>query len=228
LAESVSGDFAAAAKAAGAEVGTSAPFDRRAASTGGDLPPAVLQGAFLLTESQSVSDVTQAGDDFYVFRVVNRQPERPLTFEEARPTAELRLKSNEAVRLLREKSAAAITKIREAVKTGTPIADAAIAAGVTPQTFAGVDPTRPELPMEFMSAARVAVMLEPGQISNFLPTAVGGAAVGVLTRGTEAAGPGKDEMTAQLLENKQDLFFAVWLDSQRKAANIEIPRRQGQ
>ncbi len=220
-------DFAGAAKSAGADVSTSNPFDRRSASFASGLPPAVAQGAFLLTEGRTISDVTQAGDEFFVYRIASRQPERELTFEEARPTAEIRIKANEAAKILQERGTAAIAKIREAVTAGTPIKDAAIAAGVTPQAFEGVDPASPQLPPQFMSALRAAMLLEPGQISNFFQTQTGGAAVAVLTRATEAAGQGVEDIENQLLENKQDLFFAVWMDSQRQSA-IEFPRRQAQ
>ena len=55
--------------------------------------------------------------------------QRPLTLEEARPTAISQLRSRKAERLLREGADAALAKIREAMSGGKSFGDAAAAAG---------------------------------------------------------------------------------------------------
>ncbi len=222
-------NFVASAKAAGVEVKTSPAFNRSIAQFASGLPPAIAQGAFLLTEEVPISDVVQAGDDFFVYRVVNRSPERELSFEESRAIAEERVRATGAEKLLRERAEAALVKIREGVQAGASPADAATAAGVTTEKFEAVDPSNPQLPQEVQSLFRASILLEPGQISNFLPNQTGGSAVAVTRRiDNEVALPNEKEIAKQILDNKQDLFFAVWLDAQRRAANITQPRQRAQ
>lgn len=221
--------FVSSAKEAGVEVKTSPAFHRAIAQFASGLPPAVAQGAFLLTEEMPVSDVVQDGDDFFVYRVVNRSPERELNFEESRSIAEQRVRAAAAEKLVRERADAALVKIREAIQAGTSPAEAATAVGVTAEKFEAVDPSNPELPPGVQSLFRASILLEPGQISNFLPSQTGGNAVAVTQRidNTEAL-PNEQEISKQILDNKRDLFFAVWLDSQRRAANISQPQNRAQ
>ena len=222
-------NFVSSAKEAGVDVETSPPFNRSTAQFAAGLPPAVAQGAFLLTEDIPISDVVQAGDDFFVYRLVNRSPERELGFEESRPIAEERVRAVAAEKLLRERADAALLKIREGIQAGATPADAAMAVGVTSEKLEAVDPSNPQLPPEVQSLFRASILLEPGQISNFLPNQSGGSAVAVTQRlDNEAALPNEKEISKQILDNKRDLFFAVWLDTQRRAANITQPRQRGQ
>ncbi len=222
-------NFVASAKEAGVDVKTSPAFSRSIAQYASGLPPAVSQGAFLLTEEVPISDVVQAGDDFFVYRVVNRSAEREMSFEESRALAEQRVRSAGAEKLVRERADAALVKVREAMQAGASPSDAATAAGVTSEKFEAVDPSNPQLPPEVQSLFRASILLEPGQISNFLPTQSGGSAVAVTQRiDSGDALPNEKEIAQQILGNKQDLFFAVWLDAQRRAANITQPRQRGQ
>ncbi len=222
-------NFASSAKDAGVEVETTPPFHRAIAQFASGLPPAVAQGAFLLTEEIPVSDVVQVGDDFFVYRVMNRSPERELSFEESRAVAEERVRAAGAEKLVRERAEAALIKIREGIQSWSSPSDAATAAGVTSEKFEAVDPSNPQLPPEIQSLFRAAILLEPGQISNFLPNQSGGSAVAVTQRiANEEALPNEQEISKQILDNKRDLFFAVWLDTQRRAANITQPRQRTQ
>jgi hypothetical protein len=230
FAESASPEnFVSSAKEAGVEVKTSPAFHRAIAQFASGLPPAVAQGAFLLTDEVPVSDVVQVGDDFFVYRVVGRSAERELSFEESRSIAEERVRAVTAEKLVRERADAALVKIREAVQAGTSLPEAATAAGVTFEKFEAVDPSTPGLPPEIQSLFRASILLEPGQISNFLPGQSGGNAVVVTQRIDNAeAMPKELEISQQILDNKRDLFFAVWLDSQRRAANITQPQQRAQ
>jgi len=215
-----------AAASAGATVTRVGPFDRQAAvSAGAGVPPAVAQGAFLLASDRAVSDVLQAGDDFYVFRVTDRAAERPKTFEEARPEIEARIRQTEVARLVQSQAARSLAEIRAGLASGKSMTEAAAAAGVPAETFSGVDPSQPELPPDLMICGRVAPLLEPGQISNALPTAAGPVAVGVVSRAlpSEAA-----DVVAQIAEGKSSLFFASWLASRREASGLTFPQARTQ
>lgn len=173
--------------------------------------------------------MVQADDDFFVYRVVNRSPERELSFEESRAVAEERLRAAGAEKVLRQRADVALGKIREGIQAGASPAEAATTVGVTVEKFEAVDPSNPQLPQEVQSLFRASILLEPGQISNFLPTPTGGSAVAVTQRiDNPDAAPNEKEIATQILDNKRDLFFAVWLDAQRRAANITQPRPRGQ
>lgn len=225
--EAAAGDqFVPNASAAGATVAKAGPFDRQTASTADvGVPPAVAQSAFLLASDRAISDVLQVGDEFFVFRVLERAPERPMTYEEARAEVDARIRQVEVARLVQSQAARSVTAIREALVGGKSMTEAAAAAGVPVESFSGVDPSGPELPPELVICARVAPLLDPGQISNPLPTSEGPVAVGVVTRALpEEAG----DVTAELLEGKASLFFAAWLSSRREASGLSIPQQRAQ
>lgn len=229
-------DFAAAAKQAGAEAGVAGPFDRQtgqqpvqqSAQNSSLLPAAITQAVFSMAEDSTISDVMQVGDAFYVIKVTARTAERPKAFEEVKDEAFARVREIEAARLVHQQATEAVAKIRASVQSGASLAEAAAAAGVVAQSFAGVDPAQPELPENFRQLAQVSALLNPGQVSNPVPMLPDGfASVGVVTRALDAQIPEGADLDARLLENNQNLLFAVWLDAQRAAADIVLPRRGG-
>ncbi|GAB4171178.1 MAG: hypothetical protein Fur0032_10350 [Terrimicrobiaceae bacterium] len=220
-AKNAGSDFVAAAKGAGAEVIKTPEFNRRSPDDSG-LPIEVARGAFFLTEEGSVGDVTQAEDEFYVLRLAGRTPERPMTFEEARPMVESRLKQIEAEKILRDRAARAVAAIRSSLAGGQPMAEAFTGAGLTPVVLNGVKPSDPELAPEVAMAARVSTLLVPSQVSNPFPEMTGLGIVGVVSRADDKA---SDELTAQIVDGKRRLFFASWLESRRQAAHVTTPNR---
>ena len=220
-----SGSFEARVKEVGAEFLKAGPFARGAMDAG--VPITVVQQSFLLPGDAPVSEVVQDGDDFYVFRVVARTEERPLTFEEAKDDALARLTKIRAAELLREQARKAISMVREGLARGEDLQTAALAAGLQGEDFIGVEPARPSLPPELTPALRAVPMLDPGQISNFIPSADGGLAVAVISRAAGPADPDmRGEISRRILESKQGLFFASWLNARREASGLVLPLRR--
>lgn len=213
------GDFAGAAKAAGAKSLTTPPFDRRSPAASG-LPAEVARGAFFLAEEGSVGDVTQSEDEFYVLRLAGRTPERPMTFEEARPMVESRLKQLEAERILRDRAARAAAAIRSGLAGGQPMSEAFTAAGLVPEVLNGVNPSDPGDNPAVEMPARVSTLLSPGRISNPFPDGEGLAIVGVASRNGDQP---SNEMAGQIADGKRNLFFASWLEARRQGANLSTP-----
>jgi hypothetical protein len=219
--------FAGAAQSAGLTVQKSAEFDRsgttrEAAPAGGPDLAAIAPFAFLLTEQASVSEPIQAGDRFYVAKLAGVTPQRPLTLTEVRPLIEAQLRSQKTAQLLRQGADAKLAQIREAMKSGKSFTDAATEAGLKVETASGLLPTGASPEQRVL--VRATLMMQPGQLSGFLPSVQGGGgAVYLAARApVEAAefDKQKAEIEAGILEGKREMLFLSWLSAARDAAQI--------
>lgn len=232
FAEKAATAFGETAAAAGRTVQKTPEFDRTGTLVPGTEAPAgplaedlrtLAPAAFLLTESSPVSDVLQAGDRFYVIKLIQVSPQRELTLEEVRPLITAQLKGIKTERLVRENANAVLAKVREAVAGGQSFAVAAAAAGLTVETLPALDLTAPNLTPAEQAAARISLLLEPGQLSGFVPAPDGGFAVFLASRApldAASASREKDEIEPGLLENKKRLLFLTWLSAARQDAKI--------
>lgn len=228
FAEKAIGGFDTAAQQAGLTVQTSAAFDKMGRAKEGvaiaELPEIAPQ-AFLLSDKTPVSDVVQAGDKFFVLKLETVTPERPLTLDEVRPIAEARLKLIQAERLATENGQKAVSKLREAIAAGKPLPEAALALGLTVDTLTGLEPQKlleQNIPYE---AVKLTLLLQPAQLTNYIPSSEGGVAVYLQSR-APIDGAMEDQLkqrisvTQELLEGKRKLLFLSWLDGAREAAKI--------
>ena len=233
FAEQVSGSsFQAAAQAGGQLVQRSPDFDRSGAISAGQEDPQTLApdlrnlapSAFLLTERSPVSDVIQSGDAFFVLKIAQINPQRPLTIEEARPVAVSRLGSRKAERLLRENAEASLAKIRHAIASGKSFQDAAAEAGLKVRSFSYLVPSDQKLSPEEQEVAAATLLMEPGQLSGMIPVSEGGFAVFLSSREPidEAGMAKKPELASRILETKRRLLFMTWLAWARDAAKITV------
>lgn len=237
FAEKAGSSFSEAAAAAGFTVQKTPEFDRAGTLLPGATAPAgalaedlrvLAPAAFLLTEAAPVSDVLQAGDRFYVIKLTQVSPQRELTLEEVRPMATAQLKGMKAERLVRENADAVLGKVREAVTGGQSFAEAATAAGLTVEKLSALDLSSNTLTPAEQAAARVSLLLEPGQLSGFVPAPDGGFAVYLASRApldAASAAREKDEIEPGLLENKKRLLFLTWLSAAREEAKITFAPR---
>ena len=92
--------------------------------------PALAQAATSLTSEAPNSEAIQVSDGFYIEHLVKIEPARPLTLEEARPKIVQALKEERTQALLTAKASAAAQQLRDALKNGKPLEEAATAAGV--------------------------------------------------------------------------------------------------
>ena len=224
--------FEAAAQAGGQLVQRSPDFDRSGAISAGQddsqtLAPDLRNlapSAFLLTERSPVSDVIQSGDAFFVLKVAQINPQRPLTIEEARPVAASRLGARKAERLLRENAEASLAKVRQAIASGKSFQDAAAEAGLKVRSFSYLVPSDQKLSPEEQEVAAATLLMEPGQLSGMIPASDGGFAVFLSSREPidEAGIAKKPELASRILETKRRLLFMTWLSWAREAAKITV------
>jgi hypothetical protein len=221
-----SGDFAQLAGASGLTVIKTPEFDRTGAAKG-DLPEnlsslsEIAPAAFLLSDQAPVSDPIQAGDKFYVAKLVSTIPQRAMTLEEVRPMAEMRIRASKAGEALRQKADAAVTKIRAAMAGGKSFADAVAAEGLKVESLTGVSPTGAAPDQQ--AIMRASLLMQPGQVSGFIPGMTGGYVAYLAARAPLDAAElarQKDEIEPGLIEGKRRMLFVTWLDSARDAAKI--------
>ncbi len=217
------GPFDQAASAAGLTVVKTPEFDRTGKTRGEASAnlPGVAPAAFLLSDSAPVSDPIQAEDKFFVIKLATINPQRTLTLEEARPLAEAQLRGMKAGEILRQGADAAIAKIREAMAGGKSFADAAAAAGLKVDSLTGVSPTGAAPDQQ--AIMRATLLMEPGQLSGFVPGMQGGYAVYLASRvpldAAELARQ-KDEIEPGIAEGKRRMLFVTWLAAAREAAKV--------
>jgi hypothetical protein len=237
--------FDAAAQAANLTVKTSPQFDRtgspqfsaqlnqEAPAANADLA-ALAPTAFLLGKDTPVSDVVQAGDKFFVLHIDQITPESPMTLEQVRPMIESSLRSEKVAKATREKAEQTVAKIRDAVAGGRSFADTATAEGLKVETITGFEPATQaqenKVPMEVV---RLSLLLEPAQMSGYVPDAAGGLTFFVSARQPLALAG--DELTKQketvsqdLIDSKRRILFLSWLASARDDAKITIVPRNNQ
>ncbi len=241
--KATSASFDSAAQAAGLTVKTSPQFDRSgsaqfsaqlnqeaAPAANADLP-ALAPTTFLLGKETPVSDVVQAGDKFFVLHIDQITPERPMTLDEVRPMIESSLRSEKVATATREKAEQIVARIRDAVAGGRPFADTATAEGLKVETISGFEPaTQAQEKKVPMDVVRLSLLLEPAQMSGYVPDASGGLTFFVsarqpLTLAGDELTKQKETVSQDLLESKRRILFQSWLASARDAAKITIVPR---
>jgi peptidyl-prolyl cis-trans isomerase D len=131
--------------------------------------PELVQQAQSLNKDQPLDEV-QAKDGFYVIRLLELQPSRPLTLEEAKDQVTAALRKAKIQEAILNKGQQVRTQIDEAIKAGATFADAAQKAGLKAETaapfaFGGqADPKNPA----FVALQQSPTELLPGQTSGVL------------------------------------------------------------
>jgi peptidyl-prolyl cis-trans isomerase D len=131
--------------------------------------PEVVRQAQSLTKDQPLDEV-QAKDGFYIVRLLDLQPSRPLTLEEAKDQIVTGIKKGKVQEAILAKGQEIRGQIDEAIKAGATFADAAQKAGLkveTAEPFALMG--KPDMKNPVFVALRVnQVELQAGQISGVL------------------------------------------------------------
>jgi parvulin-like peptidyl-prolyl isomerase len=202
--------------------------------------PALTQYAFQLKQEEPFSDAIQGPEGFYVLHLVGVTPSRPLTLDEAKPQVVEKLTKERLRQLVAAKGADIARTIREAIAAGTPLDTALNQVGLQAERippFAIMDPAptppkpeeatdkkpdAPDLPM-IKSAVRE---LNPGDSSEFVPTAQGGL-VAVVEKRDPADPAGYEQAKVNFeknyLQSKREAVFDEWLQDRRRAANLQGP-----
>ncbi len=193
--------------------------------------PTLASAAFSLTKESSNSEAIQTSDGFDVMHLVKIEPSHPLTLEEARPKLVEEMKKQMAQQMVAARAAEVAGKLREELKSGKAVAEAATQAGVQAEKlppFSLVDrpPNGSPAPSpESKESAdmpyikRAASELESGNVSEFVSTPEGGLLVVLEKR--EAIDPAQFEkerasLETRALDNRSQMVFYEWLRARRQ------------
>jgi peptidyl-prolyl cis-trans isomerase D len=204
-------------------------------------PDAKLKGnaklsaaAFQLTSGQPDSDIIEEDNGYYVLHLVGITKARPLTLEEAKPKIIDTLKSARERQLVRAKGAKAVHDLREDLKSRKAFSVALEQANVKAEKLepftiadnAEAKKAGKETP-DMMEIRGVTAQLEPGEVSDFLPSEDGGLIVYLEKREppdqTKYAHK-KAEFDARYLHNRREIVFSEWLQDRQVAANMQFAK----
>jgi len=206
------------------------------------LNPQLTPAAFRLTPQDPNTDPMQVTDSFYVLHLNGVEAAQPLTLDEARPQIMTALKEQRSREFLATAGATVAQKLRESLKSGAPLEAAAQQAGyplekIPPFTLSDPParrmeadkPPQPEAPDLQMVKGKISEM-NPGEVSEFLPTESGGV-VAILEKRDQPApegyAAGKDSFNSRFLQNKQEIAFHEWLRERRRDAGVKAQTAPG-
>ena len=225
--------FENAAKEAGAEIKTLAPFDRSGASQSASSQPVpdsalrdIASAAFLLSKSGETSDILQSGDAFYIVELVQTNPARPLTLDEARAQIEIALRAQKASQLFEASANSAYNTLAAAVASGKSLQEAAAAQKLETGELKNLVPAAESTSPADQGLAAATLILKDGELSGLEQAPWGAFAIQLQSRGSvdEALFSKRgSEMKESILRNKRELLFAEWLRVCREAARITMP-----
>jgi peptidyl-prolyl cis-trans isomerase D len=208
--------------------------------------PAVTQGAFQLTNEQPNSDALQGADGFFVLHLTGVTPSKPLSLEEAKPKIVEALKKERLSETLASKASEARRQIEEKIKSGVPAATAIQQANlksevippfslmeepevVKPETKPDAKPDAKKEPKvetpDLQSIKNAASELNPGEVSQFVPTSDGGL-IAVLEKrepiDEKQFGEKRKEFDDRMRNVMERVSFYEWLRARRNAANLQM------
>jgi peptidyl-prolyl cis-trans isomerase D len=150
--------FEKIAKEKGLQIVQTQPFSLEKPDKALSQDPALAREAFNLTKDNPISDVTEGTDGFYVMKLINIVPSRPLTMVEAKDRIISAIKEEKAQAAIREKAKELRQKIDAGLQKGLSFVQAAENAGYKPETpepFSLADPGNNGEIAEFILRNRV-------------------------------------------------------------------------
>lgn len=197
--------------------------------------PTLAQAAFGLTKESPNSEAVQAPDGFYVEHLEKIDAARPLTLDEAKPKIVEALKKERTQQLISEKANAVATQLREAMKSGKSMEEAAAQAGVKVEKIPsfslldnppGATPAAPDpknQTPEMQTIKQTVSEMTPGSVSELVPQPEGGMLVILDKREPVNAAQfetSRPLMENRALENKRQVVFVEWLRERRRSAGV--------
>src|SRR5581483_4965155 len=137
--------------------------------------------AFKLSQQEPTSDPIQVADGFYILHLTGITEVRPLTLEEAKPKIVETIKKSKAKELMSTKAAEVVQQLR-----GQPLEAAVQKTGGKVEKlppFSIIEEEKPEQqnkeakknePADLPAIKQLVAFLNPGDVSDFFPTAEGG------------------------------------------------------
>ena len=198
--------------------------------------PTLVAATFALTTEAPNSDAIQTKDGFDIVHLLEIAPSHPLTLEEARPQIVEALKKRNAQKALATKASETAGKVRDELKSGKALAEAATAAGTQaeklpafaladapPGATPGPTPEAAKEDPDMPSIKRTASDLKPGEVSDFVSTPNGGLVVILEKReklGPEQFEKARASLEERAMENQSQIVFYEWLRQRRREAGV--------
>jgi len=194
--------------------------------------------AFKLSVQEPNSDPVQVADGFYILRLTGKTETQPLTLEEAKPKIVDALKKTRGRELLSTKGAELVQQLREAKNSGQPLETAIQQAGAKPEKLPAFslieeeqqksDGKQPKnQPPELLAVKDAVVLLNPGDVTDFVPSGTDGFIAILEKREPLAdanAGDKKVAFEKRILENKERIVLVEWLRNRQEAAGLEFKK----
>jgi hypothetical protein len=194
--------------------------------------------AFKLSMQEPNSDPVQVADGFYILHLTATTEARPLTLEEAKPKIVDALKKTRARELMSTKGTELVQQLREAKKSPAALEAAIQKAGVKPEklppfSLIEEEPAKSEDKQpkkedpQLMAIKDAVALLNPGDVTDFVPTATEGL-IAILDKREAPAEANSGEKKAafekRILENKERIVLAEWLRDRQQAAGLEFKK----
>jgi peptidyl-prolyl cis-trans isomerase D len=182
--------------------------------------PAITRQVFNLTKENPVSDVIEGGDGYYVVRLVEVEPPKPLSFDEAKEQTTTAIKDEKTRAAMQAKANEVLQKIAEARKEGVPFEQAAEKAGYKPELPPAFSLSEPGDNLELIRILRFnQIDLAPGDTSQLIQDQSGGLLVHMLKK--DPVDEAKYEQAKKELYPAQNREFAnlavrEWLKAQQQ------------
>ncbi len=199
--------------------------------------PELTQAAFALTPQAPVSAPVQTPDGFYVERLAKMMQARPLTVDEAKPKIVAALKEQRANTQLAAKADAVAKQLREALKSGKSIEEAAAQAGVkaeklpafalldnAPGTTPAATPDPKMQTPEMQRVKQTVSQMSPGTVSEMVPQGENGMLVILEKReplSDSQFATARPAFESRALENRGQVVFYEWLRDRRRSAGVQ-------
>jgi hypothetical protein len=177
--------------------------------------PGLNRQAFNLTMENPVGDVIEGNDGFYIAKLTNVEPSRPLTLEEAKDRIQTELKDEKVRAAIQAKASEVREKIDAGMQSGKDFIQAAEAAGYKPETpppFALLNPG------DNLELARTMAMddveLDDNQTSKFLEDQDGGLIIHMIKKGPIDEAKYQEYKKAEYAQQNnrfESIVFREWL-----------------
>lgn len=200
--------------------------------------PQLAAAAFQLTQQEPNSDAMQAGEGFYILRLAGVVESRPLTMDEAKPKIVEAIKTQRAREMVSNKGAQAAHELRETLRSGAPLNFALEKANlkaekVPPFSVADEINAKPEPdkaakePADLPAIKQAVSDLNPGEVSEFLPTNDGGCIAVVEKREPPDEARVREQKASfdeRWLTQKRKLVFYEWLRNRHSEAGVQFAK----
>ncbi len=228
-------DFAAVAAKFPVPVNTTGEFTQASPDPQLKSDTRLTQTAFGLSEAEPMSEPVQGADGFYILKLTGILPPKQLALEEAKAKIVDALKARQERELLNTRAAKIAHDLREALKAGNTLADAAQKGNVKleplppftlaeEETASPAPEKSPDLPVVKNAVAE----LKTNDVSEPIPTADGTLVAVVEKRDAPdpaQAAANRASLQERLERGKRSIIFYEWLQERRRVAGIvETPQ----